>query len=122
MWLSTMIGSASPAAAEINLSTPSFPRFWVLYEFCKSDQNAQAVAGAFCAGYVGALAPVMTMNGFQQTRAFAMCLPRFQAPAANAAIQAVLNWGREHPEHWSDQMLVGAALALYARWPCPGQP
>jgi hypothetical protein len=120
IWLVFMIGGASKASAQLDLKSPSFPRFGVLYQFCKNDPDAHRPVGAFCMGYVGALVQLMTVNGFMHVRAFSMCPDGGQAPATNAAIQAILNWGRKHPEHWSDDMLVGAALALHETWPCQG--
>jgi hypothetical protein len=40
-------------------------------------------------------------------------------PSEKAMVEAVIDWGEKHPEHWSDQMIIGAALALHDTWPCP---
>jgi hypothetical protein len=101
----------SPGQQAIAESNPTF-QFQSLYEQCKTPTE-------FCVGYVSGVGHMMSMTGADQhsDKTYSIC-PEHYAPSAAAMIQAVLNFGQQHPEMWSDEMVIPAGLALQQAWPC----
>lgn len=86
--------------------------FEYLYDLCLQS-------APFCLGYVSGVGHVMGLIGYAGLqRGFSICTGQL-GPTRTAMVQAVVNYGREHPEIWSDGMLTSTMTALKASWPCP---
>ena len=117
--LTVVIGviEGCPALARSNSDDPQ--NFQILYEDCKAESR-----GDFCLGFVMAAGEMMfwvsrLQPPVNQEQIPYACAASSVAPSPGAMIQAVINWGEKHPEHWADDMLVATGLALKATWPCP---
>jgi hypothetical protein len=76
----------------------------------------------FCIGYVTGAGQVMAMVGHESLTnrvysIFSLCSGQV-TPTSEAMIQSVVNFGREHPDMWSEYILIGATAALRQTWPC----
>ena len=87
--------------------------------------NCKAVSGPnpglstdanFCLGYISGVGDYLKGMGLAGTNpALSIC----GDISYGAAVQAFINWGQKHPEHWQENRLFGVVLALRELWPCP---
>jgi Rap1a immunity proteins len=85
--------------------------FQSLYELC-------TINAPFCMGYVSGVGHVMGLIGFTQHKGLVAICTGQRGPSMNAMVQAVINYGHEHPEVWSEDMLTTTMFALRQTWPC----
>jgi hypothetical protein len=76
------------------------------------------IKAPFCMGYVSGVGHVMGLVGFSQHKGLIAICTGQRGPTMNAMVQAVINYGHEHPETWSYDMLTTTMLALRQTWPC----
>jgi len=92
-------------------------QFQFLFEQCEASAD-------FCVGYVSGVGHVMALIGSidksnpSVSEPYDICPSGGVSPSAKAMIQAVMNFGRNHPEMWSYTMIVPTAMALSQTWPC----
>jgi hypothetical protein len=86
-------------------------QFQFLYEQCESQST-------FCFAYISGVADMMWLNGqVGAARELSLCNP--EKASRKAITQAVVNYGQQHPEKWTDNMVMTTAIALRETWPCP---
>jgi hypothetical protein len=85
--------------------------FQSLYELCTTS-------APFCMGYVSGIGHVMGLIGFTQHKGLVAICTGQRGPSMKAMVQAVINYGHEHPEAWSDDTLTTTMFALRQTWPC----
>jgi hypothetical protein len=80
----------------------------------------------FCLGIVQGVSDTMMTNA-GGLKMMPKDLARFEAnfafcpdplPNYGARVQAYKDWATEHPEKWTQPMVIGVMLAMHATWPC----
>jgi hypothetical protein len=95
---------------------PAF-QFQFLFEQCGASAD-------LCVGYVSGVGQMMALIGFVEksnpsvSELYGICPSGGVSPSGNAMIQAVINFGRNHPEKWSYTTIFPTAMALSQTWPC----
>lgn len=95
----------------VALSDDSVLHFQFMLEQCEADSP-------LCTGYVAAVLAMMDINSDLNRYDFtSIC--HYDSISFKAAIKSVTNYGEQHPETWSREIVFPVMAALRQTWPCP---